>query len=274
MEFRLHYVLLGGFLVVTLVMLVVFGFWMRKYDRNAGAYMEYYLYNKELPNGIRIETPVRYLGIPVGFVKGYDLGQMQDGVEIVIWVKTEILLREGTRAVVESQGLTGGNYIALVQGSGEVFAKDEKSVIAFEENWIERIGNKTGAVFDRLEVSLDRLNVLLSEKNLRNIEVALQNIKQTSMEFGVAIDGINGAFKSAKRAMEGIEKSSALLDMSLQRGDYNLRAILTPFLFQLEQNSKQLGRVLRSIEDVVEEFSRAPGGFLLKEQQEALGPRE
>lgn len=51
MEARLNYVLLGVFLVASLVALAGFVFWMGKYDRNLGAYVEYYLYNKELPKG-------------------------------------------------------------------------------------------------------------------------------------------------------------------------------------------------------------------------------
>lgn len=274
MEARLNYVLLGVFLVASLVALVGFVFWMGKYDRNLGAYEEYYLYNKELPKGIRIETPVRYLGLPVGFVKSYDLNRAQDRVEIVIWVKKEIVLNKGTSAIVESQGLTGGNYIALAQGNGEPFDKGSKAVIEFEENWIAKIGSKTGVIFDKLEVSLERLNTLLSEKNLRNMEISLENIMYASTEFKMVLNGLNGAFVSTKEAMRGIQKSSILFNASLQRGDYNLRSILTPLLYQLEQSSMRLDGVLQSAEEVVDTFSNSPSGFLFGKQQEILGPRE
>ncbi|WP_299545959.1 MlaD family protein [uncultured Helicobacter sp.] len=274
MEARLNYVLLGVFLVASLVALVGFVFWMGKYDRNLGAYKEYYLYNKELPKGIRIETPVRYLGLPVGFVKSYDLSKMQDGVEIVIWVEKEIILHKGVRASVESQSLTGGNYIALAQGDGEPFAKEDKAVIEFQENWIEKIGSKTEVIFDRLEVSLDHLNSLLSEKNLANVEVALENIMHASVSFKTALKDLNSAFVSTKDAMDGIQKSSALFNASLQRGDYNLRSILTPLLFQLEQNSMRLDGILQNTESALEEFSSSPSGFLFGGQREILGPRE
>lgn len=272
MEARLNYVLLGVFLVASLVALVGFVFWMGKYDRNLGAYVEYYLYNKELPKGIRIETPVRYLGLPVGFVKGYDLSTAQDKVEIVLWVKKEIMLKEGTRAIVESQGLTGGNYIALTQGDGAPLTKG--GVIDFQENWIEKLGSKTEVVFDKLEVSLDRLNMLLSEKNLTNVEIALDNIKHASVEFKTALSGLNGVFVGTKDAMNGIQKSSMLFNTSLERGDYNLRSILTPLLFQLEQNSMRLDGILQNTESALEEFSSSPSGFLFGGQREILGPRE
>ncbi|MBX7490526.1 MlaD family protein [Helicobacter turcicus] len=274
MEARLNYALLGVFLVASLVALAGFVFWMGKYDRNLGAYEEYYLYNKELPKGIRIETPVRYLGLPVGFVKSYGLSKDQGRVEIVLWVKKEITLRQGTRAIVEAQGLTGGNYIALAQGNGEPFGKDSKAVIGFEENWIEKIGSKTGVVFDRLGVGLDNLNTLLSEKNLKNVEISLENIMHASTEFKVALNGFNSVLASTKETMKEIQKSSAFFNASLQRGDYNLRSILTPLLYQLEQNSIHLDGVLQSAQSAVEAFSSSPSGFLFEKQQEILGPRE
>ncbi len=56
MEARLNYVLLGVFFVVSLIALAGFVFWMGKYDRNLKDYHEYYLYNKNLPKGIRTES--------------------------------------------------------------------------------------------------------------------------------------------------------------------------------------------------------------------------
>ena len=69
MEARLNYVLLGSFFVIVLLALAGFVLWMGKYDRNLSEYREYDIYNKELTAGSRIETPVKYLGLPVGFVK-------------------------------------------------------------------------------------------------------------------------------------------------------------------------------------------------------------
>lgn len=274
MEARLNYVLLGVFLVASLIVLVGFVFWMGKYDRNLGAYVEYYLYNKELPKGIRVETQVRYLGLPVGFVKSYDLNKMQDEVEIVIWVEKEILLRHGARASVESQGLTGGSYIALMQGDGEPFSNKSKAVIEFQENWIEKIGSKTEIVFDKLDVSLERLNMLLSEENLKNVEISLENIMQASNHLSNMANRLDNVLVSAKKTMNEIQKSGVLFNASLKRGDYNLRAILTPLLFQLEQNSMHLDEILQSTEGVVEEFSNSPSGFLFGGREEILGPRE
>ncbi len=265
MEARLNYVLLGVFFVAVLLTLAGFIFWMGKYDRNLSEYKEYFIYNRELPRGIRIETPVKYLGLPVGFVRHYRLSG--DEVEIIIWVKKEIALNEGSKVVVESQGLTGGNFLTLIQGEGKPFEKSQKAILGFKENWIEQVSSKAENVMAQLEVSLERFNRLLSDKNLGNIEVSLQNFANVSDEFYWAL-------KEARREIGYIGELRAKFNESLVRGDYNLRFILTPLLFDLEQNSKALQKILQEASEVLEDFRDSPSGFLFDSTKPKLGARE
>ena len=273
MEARLNYVLLGVFLVVSLVALVGFVFWMGKYDRNLGAYNVYYVYHKELPKGIHIETPVRYLGLPGGFVESYGLNATQDKVEIAIWVKKDIALNKGAKAIVESQGLTGGNYITLIQGDGLPFSDDNR-VLELKENWIEKVGSRAEEVFDKLGTSLDSLNQLLSQKNIDNIEDMLENFKRASKQVDSVVVGMNRMLTNANVLVQNIEKSRTLVDETILRGDYNLKEILTPLVYQLERSVLSLDRILQNTENVVDDFSKAPSGFLFGTQQQVLGPRE
>ena len=273
MEARLNYVLLGVFLVVSLVALVGFVFWMGKYDRNLRAYNVYYLYHKELPRGIHIETPVHYLGLPVGFVESYGLNATQDKVEIIIWVKKEISLNTGTKAIVESQGLTGGNYITLIQGDGLPFSESNR-ILELKENWIEKVGNRAEEAFDKLNVSLDQFNQLLSQKNIDNLEDILENFKHASTQVDSVVVGMHRMIENANYLVQNIEKSRTLVDKTILRGDYNLKEILTPLVFRLEQSAMGLNRILQDTENAVNDFSKAPSGFLFGTQQQVLGPRE
>ncbi|WP_297811663.1 MlaD family protein [uncultured Helicobacter sp.] len=267
MEARLNYVLLGLFFVVSLISLAGFVFWLGKYDRNLEDYREYYLYNKNLPKGVRIETPVRYLGLPVGFVKGYKLNMGAEDVEITLWIKKDIILREGAKIFVDSQGLTGGVFLSLVQGKGEFYTKGVRATLSLEENWLEKVGNKAENVFDRLEMSLNRLNHLLSDKNLDNMERTLEGLANLPPR-------IESVLTSAQKEIEGIGESREAIHRDILKGDYNLRTLLTPLLFDLERNSKTLEQILQKTGDSVEDFSNAPSEFLFGKRQRTLGPRE
>lgn len=267
MEARLNYVLLGVFFVTSLIALVGFVFWMGKYDRNLNDYREYYLYNKSLPKGIRTETPVRYLGLPVGFVKSYKLNENAENVEITLWIKKEIVLRKGSRIFVDSQGITGGAFLSLVQGDGAVYDEKEKVTLSLQENWIEKFENKAESVFDRLEISLTRLNSLLSDKNLDNLEKTLSGLANLPPR-------LENVLASAQKEIEGIGESRRVIHQDIISGDYNLRAILTPLLYDLKQNSKSLEQILQRAEISMEDFSNAPSDFIFGKRVPTLGPRE
>ncbi|TLD85965.1 MlaD family protein [Helicobacter sp. MIT 05-5294] len=267
MEARLNYVLLGVFFVVSLVALAGFVFWIGKYDRNLKDYHEYYLYNKSLPKGIRTETPVRYLGLPVGFVKSYKLNESAENVEITLWIKKEIVLKEGSKIFVDSQGLTGGTFLSLVQGDGAPYTEGERVILSLQENWIEKIGGKAESVFDRLEISVSRLNRLLSDKNLDNIEQTLSGLANLPPR-------LESVLTTAQKEIAGIGESRRVIHQDITNGDYNLRAILTPLLVDLEQNSKILEQILQRAEMSMEDFSNAPSEFLFGKRTQTLGPRE
>ncbi|PZT48510.1 ABC transporter permease [Helicobacter valdiviensis] len=264
MESRLNYVLLGVFFVFSLVALAFFVFWAGKYDRNLTQYNPYYLYHKELPKGVRKETQVRYLGIPVGFVKDYKL--QGDKVEILLWVKKEIELKEGAKAIVESQGLTGGNYISLIQGDGGSF-KGERAVLAFEANWIEKVGDRAQETIKKLEISLDRVNLLLNDKNLENFEKSLEN-------FASFTTHLNSTLVHFNNEIDGFSKVRDSFSQSLERGDYNLKQMLTPLLYELEENSKNLQRILQTSNDILQNLEESPSDFFFSRQKIELGPRE
>lgn len=140
-------------------------------------------------------------------------------------------------------------------------------ILSLQENWIEKFGSKAESVFDRLEISLVRLNQLLSDKNLNNIEQTLSALANLPPR-------LENVLTSAQRELEGIGESRQAIHRDIISGDYNLRAIFTPLLVDLEQNSKTLEQVLQKAETSMEDFSNAPNEFLFGKREQVLGPRE
>ena len=85
---------------------------------------------------------------------------------------------------------------------------------------------------------------------------------------------MNRMLENANYLVQNIEKSRTLVDETILRGDYNLKEILTPLVFRLEQSAMGLNRILQDTENAVDDFSKAPSGFLFGTQQQVLGPRE
>ncbi|WP_104722437.1 MlaD family protein [Helicobacter mesocricetorum] len=265
MESRLNYILVGIFFFLSLIALIGFVFWFGKYDKNLDKYNPYYLYVKELPKGIRIETPVRYLGIPVGFVKSYKI--IDKSVEIILWIKKDITIHKDSKVVVETQGLTGGNFFSLSQGEGMPFKNHEKAILSLESNWIEKIGDKTQIAMEQLGISLDKFNSLLNDENIHNFNTILKNLALASNSFNVTLNAIEYELKGFSTTREKFEQT-------LLRGDYNLRALFTPLLVSIEQNSKTLQQLLLESKETLQSLEKSPNDFLLGVRKEKLGPRE
>ena len=129
------------------------------------------------------------------------------------------------------------------------------------------MGTKTEKVMAQVEVILERFNRLLSEQNLNNIEMGLDNFSKSSGEF-------YGLLKEARGEIFQIGKVRDSFDQSLKAGDYNLRLILTPLLFELQQNSKALQHILQKGNGILDDFRDSPSGFLFDSTKVKLGPRE
>lgn len=265
MEARLNHVLIGVFFVLSLFALAYFVYWIGRYDRNISKYNEYYVYNTELPKGIRSETQVRFLGIPVGFVKSYKL--IDDNVEMVIWIKKDINIKKGAKIIVDSQGLTSGNFLSLIQGNEGDFTQGEKAILGFEENWVDRVGNKVEKAMEQLETSLYKVNMLLNDKNLQNIESSLENFAKFSQHLDRTLLNIESEILKFGNTREVFEES-------IKNGDYNLREMITPLIFDLQQSAKRFDSILQSTQSITNEIESSPYDFIFGIKTNKLGPRE
>ncbi len=265
MESRLNYVLIGIFFFFSLIALAGFIFWFGKYDRSIDEYNPYYLYAKELPKNIRIKTPVRYLGIPVGFVKSYRI--MDNSVEIILWIKKDIIVHKDSKVMVETQGLTGGNFFALSQGDGAPFRANEKAVLNLEANWIEKISDKTQIAMEQLGISLYKFNNLLNDENIENFHTILKNL-------AIASNNLNTTLSTIEYELKDFGKTRERFEQTLLRGDYNFRALLTPLLVSIEQNSKTFQQLLLEGKETLQSLEKSPTDFLLGIRKEKLGPKE
>lgn len=260
METRLNYVLIGSFFFVSLMALIVFVYWFGKYDRSLKEYNEYYVYTSELPKNVKKETIVHYLGIPVGFVKDFVLEQSSNRVKLVLWIKKEIEVKKGASIEVE-QALLGNIFLALVQGEGEYYSKgDAPIVLGFSPNWVDKFSSKTEALVDKVDSSLDRFNALLSDDNLLNFKITLSNLSNFSAS-------LESTMQSAQKEIMKLGKMQQDLALSINRGDYNLRLILSPLIFNLNE-------LINQSQDLVNEVEQSPVDFLFGVRENKLGPRE
>ena len=71
-----------------------------------------------------------------------------------------------------------------------------------------------------------------------------------------------------------IDALKLVFDPEINIDVYNLGLILTPLLFELQQNSKALQHILQKGNGILDDFRDSPSGFLFDSTKVKLGPRE
>lgn len=239
METKTNYLLLGVFFSIVLAALAGFIIWLGKLDRNMGAYSEYFVSLKELPRGVRNESVVHYLGLPVGFVKSYELKNNE--IEMKIWIQNEILVPKDSSIII-IPGLTGAPNVKLNIGSAEAFAENEKKILRYQESWIDKGIDNTGQI-------LERINLLLSDQNIENISKLIENVSALSVSLNSFSTTLNTELK---------DLSSAFL----------------PLAKDLRRNSTSLERVLENADRLILRLGNKPSDLIFGKNAEKLGPRE
>ena len=116
METRASYLVVGGFVLVSLIALVVMVIWLAgtTFDEE---FAYYDILFEGSVTGLKSGNPVRYRGIPVGVVS--DMGIDKENVErvrVTIEVPNDTPIKEDAITSLEFQGITGVAYVQFEGG--------------------------------------------------------------------------------------------------------------------------------------------------------------
>jgi phospholipid/cholesterol/gamma-HCH transport system substrate-binding protein len=189
METRASYLVVGGFVLVSLIALVVMVVWLAgvQFDEE----FDYYdiLFEGSV-TGLKSGNPVRYQGIPVGVV--FDMGIDKENVErirVTIEVPTDTPIKEDAIASLEFQGITGVAYVQI--GGGTQNAPmlrprlgRSRPVIKSKPSQLQEVFDAAPEVLNRFIALLEQASGLLSEKNQLNVTNTLQNIATFTKTLG------------------------------------------------------------------------------------------
>lgn len=208
MERNVRYVWIGTLFFIVLILMIVFVLWLNRFEVDSTKYTRYYAYSSDEVSGIGVNTPIRYKGISVGRVLDVKFKNIKEGIiEIQMLLDSALPVRESAKIVVSSQGLAGANYLSLTQGSGEILKENDegKRVIALDKAGFDKIIEKASELGSDVNLLLKNTNRMFDENN-GEIYLLLRDLR-TTIEY---------------------------LQIQMKNGEYNVREILTPTLFQLQ----------------------------------------
>ncbi len=140
--------------------------------------------------GLQLDAPVRLVGIKVGTVQGikryYDSASDKDQVEVLIWVKRDVKIRQNAQVYINMLGMLGEKYIEIFSsGTSEApLLKEGGKIVGYDPIPIERITRIN-------QENLIALHEILGSKETKStIKDILNNARDLTRDLKDIIAGI------------------------------------------------------------------------------------
>jgi phospholipid/cholesterol/gamma-HCH transport system substrate-binding protein len=183
METNVNYSIVGVF-VITLMAVIIFTIIWLSAGITSNQTKMYKVYMTESVSGLSIDSPVEYNGVSVGAVKSIELNQKNPQlVEVLLSIKQNTPITQGTVATLNVKGLTGIAFIALQDkglNTAPLIALDGQDypIIKTAPSFFLRLDTAITKLNENLHSVSNSIRLLLDQENLRSIKEILINIRK------------------------------------------------------------------------------------------------
>lgn len=290
MENRSSYTIVGAFFILCVLAVCGFFIWMTTKTDARATYRSYYIHTKELPNGLKEDAQVKFIGVPAGIVKSIGFYDVNKGIiEIELSLKSKFPVSTDSKAEIQTQGISGVTSINITKGTGKAFGSDVlKPVIAIKEGLLDKISSKAETITDRIDETLKKINSVLSKENLDKFNNTVASIEEFSKllkdperfkkidNLIASLDNITASIDKNKskfiklletstKTINSFNATQNLIKERIQRGDYNIREIVSPTLLETKKTLVEFNRVLRELEGSLMRLEDDPYDFFFRD---------
>ena len=188
MESRAGYLLIGGFVLLTIAGLFGFVVWLTKVEINR-EFTYYDIYFEGSVAGLSKGGDVRYRGIRIGSVTAIGIDKEDPGrVHVTIQMGTDTPIREGDEASLELQGVTGVSFVNI-EGAGPQSPMlrpadgQLRAEIPSKKSAFQKLFSGAPDLIANASEIMGKFSDLLNEENQRAIGGILADVKQLTNTF-------------------------------------------------------------------------------------------
>lgn len=304
MENRSSFTIVGIFATICIALMIGFVWWLTTRTGVNAEYKTYYIQTKELPNGLKENAQVKYIGVPAGYVSGINFASGSDygTIEIALKLEADLPIKKDSIAKTEVQGLSGIVSLNLTKGTGESFDKDEKPILYLDEGLLAKINSKASDITEGINETISMVNTLLSDKNimafnktlssiegltskldnngsfdkigsiLTSIDSILASVDSNKSNVTQTLASLNDLIKSMSEFTKTSDKTSAkfsktldTINAGLASGDYNVKDILDPVMHDASLSLIELKKSLREFQKAMFRLEDNPYDFFFKD---------
>jgi phospholipid/cholesterol/gamma-HCH transport system substrate-binding protein len=286
MENKNSYFIAGLFFCLVVGFIGIFLLFMQGY--NSKETRDYYIVTKELPNGIKKDGEVRFIGVPVGHIRDIYFSDPRSAtIEIWLSIDDNLPIKTDSQAIVERSGISGIAHINITKGSdtARVFNKNERAQISLGEGLLDKIGSRTANLTESLDKiaskidealrqeNLDKLinsinkinslmNVIASDKNLDKIDGIIDNLHVVSQDLKRA--NLDRLAANLDKAISDINTAWNNIDERINSGQIDFKTMLAPTINSAQQSIDELNDLAEQIKNNLNNLEDNPYEFFFK----------
>ncbi len=307
METTAHYIRVGIFVIIFTIFLIIGLLWL-SFGLNGKAYKYYFVYMHESVAGLSLRSAVKYNGVDVGFVQDIDLYQKNpQQVQILLEIEDTVPIYNGTRAVLETQGITGISYIELQggeikEGKLKVRPGERYPVIKSAPSLLFRLGSAVDNLTKNVENITRNLQVIINDKNAQAIsttlenfsaistnlrdktgkldqliddaQITLQNTANASKQLPNIMTKVQHSAESIDKAADSFASASRQAEAIVRNGAVTLETVNNQLMPQAVSSMYSVQTLLNNLTHVSQQMEENPAVIIRGRQSSPPGPGE
>lgn len=286
MEAKTSYTIVGLIVLILAAGLLSMGLWL-SVGFNQKTYNEYTVYLRESVSGLSPESPVKFNGVKVGFVKNIKLNKFDPRqVELTLSIETGIPITNSTSATLISQGITGVTFVGLSAGSSELTPLQKMSgepypVIPAKPslfNQLDTILNEVADNVNKVSAEVQRIfneeNAKYINQTLKSADTFMANMADVSKDFPHVIKDLRMGISKFNTMAENMSTAGKSVTTTMSAGktavDKISQQTLPPAVILLNR----LNAIAANLEKVSNEMRQNPSVVLRGTKPPEPGPGE
>ncbi|WP_459828303.1 MlaD family protein [Campylobacter concisus] len=296
MENRNSYTIVGMFFMACLTAFAIFIWWMTSKNNTKVDFKEYYIHTTELPSGLKVDSTVKFIGVPAGSVSDINFVDNKNAlINITMKIREDLPIKADSVASIEVQAISGVASINISRGTKD-FASGQKPILQLEESLFSKLGNNAENITLKINQTLDKVDNFFSPENIAHVESVLKNIdkftqvltdeeglsevdsivknvknftdtlnktdtKELVKNLNRLISNANQVFVSANSAITGYNSLQELITKKAKDGEYDLRNTVGPLLREASDFLNGFDKTLREFRGALQRLEDNPYEF-------------
>lgn len=296
MENRNSYTIVGMFFIACLTAFAIFIWWMTSKNNTKVDFKEYYIHTTELPSGLKVDSTVKFIGVPAGSVSDINFVDDKNAlINITMKIREDLPIKADSIASIEVQAISGVASINISRGTKD-FKLGDKPILKLEESLLSKLGNNAENITLKINQTLDKVDGFFSAENISHIESILRNIdkftqvltdenglsevdsivknvknftdslnktdtKELAKNLNTLIASANSVFSSANSAVNGYSSLQDIVTQKVKNGEYDLRNTVSPLLREASDFLNGFDKTLREFRGALQRLEDNPYEF-------------